>query len=101
MVNTRASYFEFASSNPSVATVDSEGLVTVLTTGQAEITATLDGVDVNGSVEVESFADQRIISIFSDFYANVPVDGFNGFYEPFQTTLGGSIVENGNTRCGG
>ncbi len=95
-VSTQPSYFEFTSSNPSVATVNSDGLINVITTGQADITATLDGVDVNGSVNVQSFTDQRIISIFSDLYANVPVDGYNGFYEPFQTTLGGAVVENGN-----
>jgi hypothetical protein len=95
-VITTPNYYAFSSSNPSVASVSEEGLVTVNTTGTAEITATLDGVSVNGSVNVQSFADPRIISVFSDFYANVPVDGYNGFYEPFQTTLGGAIVEEGN-----
>ncbi|MGC1203329.1 MAG: Ig-like domain-containing protein [Flavobacteriaceae bacterium] len=95
-VITTPNYFSFSSSNPSVASVSETGLVTVNTTGTAEITATLDGVLVNGSVNVQSFEDPRIISIFSDFYANVPVDGYNGFYEPFQTTLGGAIVEDGN-----
>ena len=95
-VITTSNYFSFSSSNPSVASVSETGLVTVNTTGTAEITATLDGVLVNGAVNVQSFADPRIISIFSDFYANIPVDGFNGFYEPFQTTLGGDIVEDGN-----
>ncbi len=95
-VITTSNYFSFSSSNPSVASVSETGLVTVNTTGTAEITATLDGVLVNGAVNVQSFADPRIISIFSDFYANIPIDGFNGFYEPFQTTLGGDIVEDGN-----
>ena len=95
-VITSPKYYEFSSSDPSVASVSEEGLVTVNTTGTAEVTATLDGVLVKGSVNVQSFEDARIISIFSDFYANVPVDGYNGFYEPFQTTLGGAIVEDGN-----
>ncbi|MFH6767264.1 Ig-like domain-containing protein [Gaetbulibacter aquiaggeris] len=95
-VITTPNYFSFSSSNPSVASVSEEGLVTVKTTGTAEITATLDGVLVKGAVNVQSFPDARIISIFSDFYANVPVDGYNGFYEPFQTTLGGATIEDGN-----
>lgn len=95
-VITTPNYYAFSSSNPNVATVSDTGLVTVNTTGTAEITATLDGVPVKGGVNVQSFTDPRIISIFSDFYANVPVDGYNGFYEPFQTTLGGAAVEDGN-----
>lgn len=95
-VITTPNYYAFSSSNPSVASVSEQGLVTVNTTGTAEITATLDGVLVKGAVNVQSFEDPRIISVFSDFYANVPVDGYNGFYEPFQTTLGGAVFEDGN-----
>ena len=31
-----------------------------------------------------------MISVFSDVYTNVDVDYYNGFFAPFQTTLGGS-----------
>lgn len=95
-VNSSLDYYEFLSSNESVATVNDAGQVNVLSIGEAQITATVGGVDVDGSVNVRSFNEPRIISIFSDFYANVPVDGYNGFYEPFQTTLGGAILEEGN-----
>jgi len=36
-----------------------------------------------------------VISVFSDTYENIPVDYFNGYWEPYQTTLGGEIVING------
>lgn len=95
-VDTKPDYFSFSSSNPSVATVSDEGIITVLSTGEAQITASVGGVTAEGLVNVRSFAEPRIISIFSDFYANVPVDNYNGFYEPFQTTLGGAVNEGGN-----
>ena len=60
------------------------------------ITAYMGGVLASGSLTVQS-VDIDVISIFSDLYANVPVDNYNGFYlDGFQTTLGGAIVENGN-----
>lgn len=96
-VITKPNYFQFESSNTSVATVDNQGFIQVLSTGEAEITASVDGVTVSGGVNVRSFPDQRIISVFSDFYADIPVDGYNGFYEPFQTTLGGQVDEDGNS----
>lgn len=101
------SYFQFSSSNPSVATVDNSGIITVLAAGTAEITATLGGVQANGSVTVNSLGDfvlaptptrdpGNVISIFSDHYNNRPVDFFNGFWVPGQTTLSADFVVNGD-----
>jgi hypothetical protein len=96
-VGAAPSYFEFNSSNTSVATVDPLGVVTIIGSGTAVITASLGGEDAQGSLTVESLGDfdpaptptqspANVISIFSDTYTNVPVDFFNGYWEPYQTT---------------
>ena len=89
------SYFDFESSNPNVAFVSELGEVTVVTTGTTEISASIAGVRAEGSVLVESSTTAQIISIFSDLFADVPVDNFNGFFQG-QGTLGGVVDENGN-----
>lgn len=100
-------YFEFTSSNPSVATVDTSGLISINTSGTTTVTATLGGNDAAGSITVNSLGTfqlpptpardpSNVISIFSDFYTNVPVDFYNGFWEPFQTTLSADFDVNGD-----
>ena len=92
-------YFTFTSSNANVATVDENGLVTIIGAGTAVITASIDGVQAEGQLEIESLGDfvpaptpdeapENVISIFSDAYTNVPVDYYNGYFAPFQTTQG-------------
>lgn len=101
------SYFEFTSSNPSVASVNEAGIISVHSAGTATISATLGGLDAAGSVTVNSLGDfqlpapptqdpSNVISIFSDAYDNVNVDFYNGFWEPFQTTLSADFVINGD-----
>lgn len=93
------SYFEFTSSDPSVATVDENGMVTAVGTGETTITATLGGVEAEGAGRVTVLGDFNgaptptqdpadVISIFSDAYTNEPVDYYNGYWAPFQTTQG-------------
>lgn len=99
-VNATPAYFDFETSNPFVASVDENGLVTVDGPGEGAnnasiITASLGGVDAAGSLTILA-SNLDVISIFSDVYANVPVDNYNGFYAEFQTTLGGAVEENGN-----
>ena len=106
-VTATPSYFDFVTSNPFVASVNDLGVVTVDGPGEinpdtgivdntALITASLGGIEALGSLTIAA-ADIDIISIFSDVYANVPVDNYNGFYiDGFQTTLGGAIEEDGN-----
>ncbi|UOY06639.1 carbohydrate-binding protein [Muricauda sp. SCSIO 64092] len=89
------SYFDFKSSDPNVAFVNELGEVTVINTGTTEITASIAGVLAAGRISVESSETAQIISIFSDLFADVPVDNFNGFFEN-QTTQGGVFDENGN-----
>jgi len=106
-VTATPSYFDFVTSNPFVASVNDLGVVTVDGPGEidpdtgivdntAVITASLGGIEALGSLTIAA-ADIDVISIFSDVFANVPVDNYNGFYfDGFQTTLGGAIEEDGN-----
>jgi hypothetical protein len=97
-VDITPSYFQFSSSNPSVATVDGSGRVSIIG-GPATtmITAKLGNTDAAGSLTIQSKGQyinaptpnrppNRVISIFSDAYQNVPVDYYNGYWAPFQTT---------------
>lgn len=92
-------YFEFTSSDTSVATVSEDGSIQVNGSGTTTITATLNGVQAPGSLTLESLGNftaapvptrdaSNVISIFSDAYTNVPVIHYNGYFAPFQTTLG-------------
>ena len=101
-------YFEFESSNPSIATVDERGRITVTGgPGEAEITARVGEVQADGSLTIESIgafepapvpihAPENVISIFSDHFDNVPVNYYNGFWEPFQTTESADFEVNGD-----
>jgi len=92
-------YFKFSTSDVSVATVTRAGLIAVVGQGTADITATLNGVEVAGSLSITSLGQfvpaetptanaSNVISIFSDAYTNEPVEYYNGYWAPFQTTLG-------------
>lgn len=95
-------YFQFTSSNPSVATIDELGQLSVVGSGTTVITATLNGLDAEGSLTLESLGSfelaptptrnpENVISIFSDAYDDVPVDYYNGFFNgDGQTTQGGA-----------
>jgi hypothetical protein len=95
-------FFDFSSSNPTVATVSETGEINIIGTGTTVITASLGGVEAAGSLTLESLGDfvhaptptrnpENVISIFSDAYTNVPVDYYNGFFMgDGQTTQGGA-----------
>ncbi|QLG46212.1 hypothetical protein [Costertonia aggregata] len=100
------SYFEFTSSDPDIARVDERGMISILGSGFAEVTAILGGVKAQGSLSLESLGTfatapiptrnpSNVISIFSDAYTNVPVDFFNGFFGG-QTTTGGTLDISGD-----
>ena len=101
-VSPAPAYYSFTSSNPSVATVDENGVIDVIGSGVTVITATINGQDAEGSLTLESLGEfeqapapdrnpENVISIFSDAYQDVPVDYYNGFFFPDgQTTLGGA-----------
>ena len=99
--------FDWTSSDPSVISIDETGFYTALSTGEAIITASSAGVEALGSLAVDvlgafNFAPtptrdpSDVTSIFSDVYSNVNVDFFNGFWQPFQTTLSADFVINGD-----
>jgi hypothetical protein len=95
-------YYDFSSSNTSVAFVNQLGLIEIIGEGTTTITAQLNGVLAEGSLEITSEGpfesaptptrpESSVISIFSDAYPNIPVDYYNGFFTPDgQTTLGGA-----------
>lgn len=99
-------YFNFQSSNPNVATVNGFGEVSVVSAGEARITASIgsDGNEIAaiGSLNITSQGpfqsaptpparnSQDVVSIFSDVYQNVQVDNYNGFFQ-FATTQGGAV----------
>ncbi|MFY9242399.1 MAG: hypothetical protein WAO74_05165 [Polaribacter sp.] len=98
-VGAAPGYFDFETSDASVATVDEFGKVTVTGAGTAKITASIGGVTAEGSLQLESLGPftpaptptvnaSNVISIFSDAYVNKQVDYYNGYWAPFQTTLG-------------
>jgi hypothetical protein len=90
VVAAAPSYFDFSSSDPTVATVDAKGVVTALAPGTTTVTAKLDGADANGSLALTVITVMEpdtgptaptalpadVISLFSDAYTSVPVDSF-------------------------
>lgn len=105
-VTAAPSYFSFTSSDIEVARVSDAGIVSLVGSGSAKITATIAGVSVAGSLTVNvagafpvaptpTLAASKVISIFSDAYTDVPVNYYNGFWEPYQTTLGGETIIDG------
>ena len=98
-ISIAPSYYKYTSSNPSVATVSESGVVSVLSGGTTVITATLAGTNAQGSLTINSLGvfvpaptpsvnPANVISIFSNAYTNVPVEYYNGYWAPYQTTLG-------------
>lgn len=107
VVNLSSAYLNYESSDPAVATVDATGLVTSLSTGTAVITATINGVDATGSLTINCVGtfvhapepqqnQANVISIFSDTYNNVPVNYYNGYWQPWQTTVSNDFSVNGD-----
>ncbi|WP_141402362.1 hypothetical protein [Sediminicola luteus] len=110
-VNAAPAFFTLASSNPQVAQVVVDettqvSTVRILAQGEAVITASMGDVAAMGSLtlQVREFepaplpdkvADD-VISIFSDAYTNVPVDFYNGYYAPFQTTVSADFTVDGD-----
>ncbi len=107
-LNAAPSYYTFQSSNTDVAVVSEQGIISPVGTGSAKITALLGGLQAAGSASLTVTGrfdlastptrdPANVISVYSDAYTNVNVDFYNGFFEPFQTTLGGNDINvNGN-----
>jgi hypothetical protein len=108
-VSAAPSYFTFKSSNVDVARVSELGVVSIVGTGTAKITASLGSVAAAGSLTINSLGGftaaptppirnaSDVISIFSNAYTNQPVEYYNGYWAPYQTTLGQDDIHiNGN-----
>ena len=99
-VNHMPGYFDYASSEPSVATVSGDA-IEVIGEGESIISGTVQEIDVFGTINVAAYkpptvaatpptlAASSVISMFSDVYNDVPIDTWN-------TMWGGSnaVVEN-------
>ena len=109
-VDAAPAYFSYSSSDPSIATVNDSGVVSVLNTGSATITATMAGVEAVGSLTVQSSGEavlpqssaptptqdpSDVISMFSNAYNDVPVDVWNTFWE-FSTAQTSDFQINGD-----
>lgn len=109
-VDAAPAYFDFISSNPSVASIDDSGNITVLESGTTAISATLQGMKANGSLYLTSIGDailpestapipsvpaDSVISLYSDVYIDVPVDLWNTYWE-FSTATDFEVQVNGD-----
>ena len=94
--NVNTNYFNFSSSNTTVATVDNAGLVSVVSAGTTSITAKLGNNIVLGSLTLTSVgapilpatpaptptrSAANVISLYSNAYANVPVNTWNTYWQ--------------------
>ncbi len=106
-VSISPAFLDFVSSNPSVATVNDAGIVNPIAAGTAVITATFNGQAATGSLTINctgtythspvpTLNPSNVISIFSDAYTNVPVNYYNGYWQPWQTTLSNDFSVNGD-----
>jgi hypothetical protein len=107
-VGISSTYFDFESSNESIATVDENGKVDIIGgPGTAVITANINGEEAEGSLEIESkgaylsaptptLSANDVISVFSDAYTNIPVSYYNGYWAPWQTTTSADFEVNGD-----
>ena len=89
-------YFNFNSSDEAVATVNDNGQILAVGLGTATITAKLDSIDAKGSITVNvgeappgpaepaptpTVPADKVISLFSNAYTNVPVDAWATYWE--------------------
>jgi hypothetical protein len=106
-VNLSSAYFNFSSSNATVASVNAAGVVNSLSAGTSVISATVGGVTAKGSLTINcagaythaptpTRSQANVISIFSNAYVNVPVNYFNGYWQPWQTTVSNDFTVNGD-----
>lgn len=116
----RPPYFDWMSSNMSVATIDANGLGTAVAEGTAEISGMLGATMAPGLLTVEVIAAQLpataaptppardpgdVISLFSDAYTNITVDTFSAVWDSAdvddQTVAGDNVKRYRNHRFAG
>lgn len=100
-------YFDLTSSNEEVVVIRNDNEIDIVGPGLTLIRGFAGDIRAEGSLTLNvqgnfqtapepSQPASNVISLFSDSYENVPVDYFNGFWEPFQTTLSEDFDINGN-----
>lgn len=105
-LNAAHSYFDWKSSDPSVLQITETGYSAV-SIGEVVVTASCAGVQAAGSLNVDVLGEfnfaptptrdpSNVISLFSEAYNNVPVDFFNGYWQPWQTTESADFEINGD-----
>ena len=108
-VNAASAYFNFSSSDANLPignrvlsafarNAQGQTFATVIgASGNAIVTASLGNSVAQGSLTINAVGNfafaptptrpaSNVISIFSNHYPNTPVDFFNGFWQPWQTT---------------
>ncbi|MGA0045777.1 MAG: Ig-like domain-containing protein [Candidatus Kapaibacteriota bacterium] len=108
-ISASPSYFNFVSSDTSVATVSPQGVVQVLDSGNATITAWLGAAMARGSLELSASGTalipttpaptptldaKNVISLYSNAYTNVPVDTWNTRWQ--YSTTESAFIKVGN-----
>lgn len=99
-------YFDFTSSDPSVARVEGTG-IKVVGEGSATVTANLGSVSVDGEVTLNAYPAPAapapaptlpasdVVSLYSDAYTNNPVDTWNPHWT-YSTAEEGTFVLDGD-----
>lgn len=107
-VNAAPAFFEFSSSDTTIAAVDASGKVSIKGgPGNAKITAHVGNIVAEGSLMVQSqgafthaptptASQADVISVFSNAYNNVSVNYYNGYWAPYQTTLSADFEVDGD-----
>ncbi|MGC6468228.1 MAG: hypothetical protein ACON5M_01620 [Chitinophagales bacterium] len=100
-----STYFDLQSSNEDVVRITPSNEIDIVGEGSALIRGYINGVEAEGTLTLNilgsldpaptpAYDPANVISIFSDVYDNVPVDFYNGYWEPFQTTTSEDFVIN-------
>ena len=92
-LTTAPAYFSYTSSAPAVATVSTAGVITAVSAGTAQVTATLGSTAATGTVTVTAVAAPAaaapapaqpaadVIALFSGGYPNRPVDTWSATWD--------------------
>jgi len=104
---TPVAFFDFVSSNDEVVAVGDDGVLAAMAEGEADVTATLAGVAVSGTLTVTVLpalgptepaptppvrAASDVISLFSNAYDDVTVDTFRTPWSDGRTTLTEAVI---------
>ncbi|MFM8281175.1 MAG: glycosyl hydrolase family 16 [Bacteroidota bacterium] len=101
-------YFDFQTSNSSIASISKKGIVQILDSGNVTITAILNGKKAKGSLSISASGNavipsspaptpivpkEDVISLYSNAYTNVPIDTWNTYWQ-YSTTQSSFIKIN-------